>query len=115
VAAPCGSSGPIPGGLRAYVGTAQPRPLDRAVEDALIAPWLGRAGQSAFYQQIAHGDQCHTDEIEPLYGRITAPTLVIWGEADPWIPVARGAELAQRIRGARLELLASAGHLVQED
>jgi pimeloyl-ACP methyl ester carboxylesterase len=103
------------GVLRAYVGTAQPRPLDRAVEDALIAPWLDPAGQSAFYRQIAQGDQRHTDEIEPLYGRITAPTLVIWGEADPWIPVARGAELAQRIRGARLELLPSAGHLVAED
>jgi pimeloyl-ACP methyl ester carboxylesterase len=103
------------GVLRAYVGTAQPRPFDRAVEDALIAPWLGRVGQSAFYRQIAQGDQRHTDEIEPLYGRITAPTLVIWGEADPWIPVARGVELAQRIRGARLELLRSAGHLVQED
>jgi pimeloyl-ACP methyl ester carboxylesterase len=102
------------GVLRAYVGTAQPRPLDRAVEDALIAPWLGHAGQSAFYRQIAHGDQRHTDEIEPLYARITAPTLVIWGEADPWIPVARGAELAKRIRGARLELL-PAGHLVPED
>jgi pimeloyl-ACP methyl ester carboxylesterase len=101
--------------LRAYVGTAQPRPLDRAVEEALIAPWLGRAGQAAFYRQIAHGNQLHTDEIEPLYGGITVPTLVIWGEADPWIPVARGAELAQRIQGARLELLPGAGHLVQED
>lgn len=103
------------GVLRAYVGTAQPRPLDRAIEDALIAPWLGPAGQSAFYRQIAHGDQRHTDEIEPLYGQIAAPTLVIWGEADPWLPVARAAELAQRIPGARLELLPSAGHLVQED
>lgn len=103
------------GVLRAYVGTAQPRPLDHAVEEALIAPWLGGAGQSAFYRQIAHGDQRHTDEIEPLYARITAPTLVVWGEADPWIPVARGAELAQRIPGARLEVLPSAGHLVQED
>jgi pimeloyl-ACP methyl ester carboxylesterase len=101
--------------LRAYVGTAQPRPLDRAVEDALIAPWLGPVGQSAFYRQIAHGDQRHTDEIEALYGGITVPTLVIWGEADAWIPVARGAELAQRIQGARLELLPAAGHLVQED
>jgi pimeloyl-ACP methyl ester carboxylesterase len=103
------------GVLRAYIGTAQPRPLDRAVEDALVAPWLGDDGQSAFYRQIAHGDQRHTDEIEPLYGRITAPTLVIWGEADRWIPVARGADLADRIPGARLEVLPTAGHLVQED
>lgn len=103
------------GVLRAYVGTAQPRPLERAVEDALIAPWLGALGQSAFYRQISHGDQQHTEELEPLYGQIAAPTLVIWGEADPWIPVARGIELAGLIRQARLELMPTAGHLVQED
>jgi pimeloyl-ACP methyl ester carboxylesterase len=103
------------GVLRAYVATAQPRPLDRELEDALIAPWSGPAGQSAFYRQIAQGDERHTDEIEPLLDRITAPTLIVWGEADPWIPAAQGAELARRIPGARLELLPTAGHLVQED
>jgi pimeloyl-ACP methyl ester carboxylesterase len=103
------------GVLRAYVSTAQPRPLDRDLENALIAPWLGPDGQSALYRQIAQGDQRHTDEIEPLYAQITAPTLVIWGEADRWIPAARGAELARRIPGARLEILPTAGHLVQED
>jgi pimeloyl-ACP methyl ester carboxylesterase len=40
---------------------------------------------------------------------------VIWGEDDRWIPAARGAELARRIPGARLELLTNAGHLVPED
>jgi pimeloyl-ACP methyl ester carboxylesterase len=103
------------GVLRAYVATAQPRPLDGDVESALIAPWLGSAGQSAFYRQIAQGDERDTDEIEPLYGQITAPTLVVWGEADPWIPVERGRELARRIPGARLEILSASGHLVQED
>jgi pimeloyl-ACP methyl ester carboxylesterase len=103
------------GVLRAYVAAAQPRPLDRDVEDNLIAPWLGGAGQSAFYRQIAQGDQRHTDDIEPLLDKITAPTLVIWGEADPWLPAADGAELAERIPGARLALLPTAGHLVQED
>jgi pimeloyl-ACP methyl ester carboxylesterase len=103
------------GVLRAYVATAQALPLDRDVEAALVAPWLGPDGQSAFYRQIAQGDQRDTDEIEPLYARIDAPTLVVWGEADPWIPVARGRELARRIPGARLEVLAGSGHLVQED
>jgi pimeloyl-ACP methyl ester carboxylesterase len=103
------------GVLRAYVATAQPRPLDPELETALIAPWLGPAGQSAFYRQIAQGDQRDTDEIEPLYGQISAPTLVVWGEADPWIPVAQGRELARRIPGARLEVLRGSGHLVQED
>jgi pimeloyl-ACP methyl ester carboxylesterase len=101
--------------LRAYVATAQPRPLDRDLETALITPWLGSAGQSAFYRQMAQGDQRDTDEIEPRYGEITAPTLVAWGEADPWLPLARGRELARRIPGARLEILPGSGHLVQED
>ena len=56
------------GVLRAYVGTAQPDPLDPELEYALIAPWLGPAGQSAFYRQIAQGTQRDTDEFEPLLG-----------------------------------------------
>jgi pimeloyl-ACP methyl ester carboxylesterase len=103
------------GVVRAYVGTAETRPLDRDVEDALVSPWLGPVGQSAFYRQIAQADERHTEEIEPLYGRIAVPTLVVWGEHDPWIPVQRGRELARRIPGARLQLLPAAGHLVQED
>jgi len=103
------------GVLRAYVGTAQPRPLDSEVEDRLIAPWLGAIGQSAFYRQIAAGTQWDTDEVEPLLDKIGAPTLVAWGEDDPWLPAAVGAKLADRIPGARLTLLRGAGHLVQED
>lgn len=103
------------GVLRAYVGTAQTTPLARAVEDALLSPWLSPAGQAAFYRQIAHGDQRHTREIEPLYNTITAPTLVVWGEADPWIPSPRGQELAQLIPGAQFQLLPNVGHLVQEE
>ena len=104
-----------PGVLRSYVGTAQARPLHPGVEAALVAPWLGPEGQPAFYRQIAQGDERDTDALEPLYGDVAAPTLVVWGEADPWLPVARGRELAQRIPGARLEVVAGSGHLVQED
>ena len=103
------------GVLRAYVGTAHPRPIDREREDELIAPWLGPDGQSAFYRQIAQGDEKDTDEIVPLLDRISAPTLVVWGEADPWLPAQRGAELADRINGARFALLAGAGHLLPAD
>jgi pimeloyl-ACP methyl ester carboxylesterase len=103
------------GVLRAYVGTAHPRPLERELEDNLIAPWLGPAGQPAFYRQIAQGDERDTTELEPLLDRITAPTLVIWGEADPWLPAQRGVDLTDRIPGARFAPLRGAGHLVQED
>jgi pimeloyl-ACP methyl ester carboxylesterase len=45
--------------------------------------------------------------------RIRAPTLIIWGEQDALVPVAYGEEFARRIKGARLEVVRGAGHLVQ--
>jgi pimeloyl-ACP methyl ester carboxylesterase len=46
----------------------------------------------------------------PLLAQISAPTLVIHGRADPLVPVAHGIDLAKRIPGARLELIAGLGH-----
>jgi pimeloyl-ACP methyl ester carboxylesterase len=103
------------GVLRAYIGTAQVRPWAGTVEQSLITPWLGPKGQNAFYRQIAQGDQEHTRQIESRYAQITVPTLIVWGEQDPWIPLARGRELAERIPGARFELIPDAGHLVLEE
>ncbi|GGW96119.1 oxidoreductase [Streptomyces malachitofuscus] len=101
--------------VREYVTSASSPGLHPAVLDRLVRPWLGEAGQAAFYRQIAQADQLHTDEVQDRYGEIGIPTLVCWGEDDTWIPVAKGRELAARIPGARLEPIAGAGHLVQED
>jgi 3-oxoadipate enol-lactonase len=42
---------------------------------------------------------------------IRCPTLVIHGDQDPLVPVENGRMLAQRIPGARFELLEGCGHL----
>src|SRR6185312_16265706 len=42
--------------VRAYIAGAAHRPLPPAAHDALTAPWLGPAGQPAFYRQIAQAD-----------------------------------------------------------
>lgn len=47
--------------------------------------------------------------------RITAPTLVLWGEADAWIPAALAPEFARRIPGATAVVLPGVGHLPQEE
>jgi pimeloyl-ACP methyl ester carboxylesterase len=101
--------------VREYVSSASSPGLHPAVLDRLVQPWLDDPGQAAFYRQIAQADQLHTDEVQDRYGEITIPTLVCWGQDDTWIPVAKGQELATRIPGARLEPIAGAGHLVQED
>lgn len=45
--------------------------------------------------------------------RVTAPTLVIWGEKDGLIPPAYAKEFAAKIPGTRVQLVADAGHLPQ--
>ena len=42
--------------------------------------------------------------------RITVPTLVVHGKADPLVPFACGEDTARRIPGARLQLIAGMGH-----
>lgn len=101
--------------VREYVGSAGGPGLHPAVLDRLVEPWLGDAGQAAFYRQIAQADQRYTDEIQDRYAEIGIPTLICWGQNDTWIPPERGRELAALIPDAHLEPIADAGHLVQED
>ena len=42
--------------------------------------------------------------------RIPAPTLLVWGDADPISPVAVGRHLAARLPDARLEIVAGGDH-----
>jgi 3-oxoadipate enol-lactonase len=50
-------------------------------------------------------------DATPLLGEIDVPTLVIAGEDDALIPPAEGRKLAEAIPGARLQLIAGAGHV----
>ncbi len=45
--------------------------------------------------------------------RITAPTLLLWGEADRLVPRAYADEFARRLPQSRLEIVAGAGHAPQ--
>jgi pimeloyl-ACP methyl ester carboxylesterase len=103
------------GALRAYISGASHRTLTSEQYDLLARPWLDEVGQAAFYRQIAQADEAYTDEIEPRYGSLDVPTLVVWGRDDIWIPVDRAHRLVEAIPGAELEIIDEAGHLVQLD
>ena len=99
--------------VRAYIEGALVKELDAGDLDALVAPWLTQAGSVSFYRQFAQADERFTAEVEPLYGAIRCPVKIIWGEDDPWIPLARGRQLHARIAHASLQTLAGVGHLPQ--
>jgi pimeloyl-ACP methyl ester carboxylesterase len=103
------------GVLAAYIGGATHTPLPDDTLNALTRPWLGPDGQRAFYRQIAQADQRYTDEIQPRYGELDLPVLVLWGRNDGYIPVAKAHELSAAIPGAELRIVDGAGHLIQED
>jgi pimeloyl-ACP methyl ester carboxylesterase len=101
--------------VRTYISGASHQGLAERHLDMLAEPWLGPAGQAAFYRQIAQADQSYTDQVEPLYPSLDLPVLVVWGEEDTWIPPDRAHRLVEPIPGARLELVPGAGHLIQLD
>ncbi|MBH0781103.1 alpha/beta fold hydrolase [Nocardia bovistercoris] len=47
------------------------------------------------------------------YGRITAPTLVLWTSDDPTADVTEGRRIASMIPGARFEVMPDCGHWPQ--
>lgn len=46
---------------------------------------------------------------------ITKPTLVLWGDLDPWIPVADASRFQSEINGAQKIVYPNTGHLPQEE
>ena len=101
--------------VAAYIRNATECPMSDEVIAPYVEPWLGPTGQDAFFRQIAQADQRFTQEIEPRYRDISRRVLIVWGEEDAWIPVARGTQLQEAIPGSALRTIPHAGHLVQED
>ena len=50
-----------------------------------------------------------------LYLAQTVPTMLIWGERDPIIPVVHGHSTHEEIPGSRLEVMDGAGHFPYRD
>ena len=51
----------------------------------------------------------------PFLGRITAPTLLMWGQQDGMIPVANAQDYLKAIAGSRLVTMPGVGHLPQQE
>ncbi|MEM1363223.1 MAG: alpha/beta hydrolase [Pseudomonadota bacterium] len=99
--------------VRAYIKGALARGIEQDDFEALVVPWLSEKGRGSFYRQFAQADERFTAEVEPLYGSVGCPTLILWGAQDPWIPLERRRALHATMPNADFEVLADAGHLPQ--
>ncbi|MET9624874.1 alpha/beta fold hydrolase [Streptomyces sp. NPDC006464] len=87
------------------------RPFDEAAARDLVRRDIGRAHDATAarnHDSLAEGPLPRA----PLTS-IAVPTLVLHGAADPMFPLAHGEALAEEIPGARLLVLADAGHGVE--
>jgi pimeloyl-ACP methyl ester carboxylesterase len=78
-------------------------------EDLMREAWMEQVKTDP---RVRHADllACRAFDGRELLVAIRTPTLVVAGADDQVTPVAAGEELARGIAGARLEVLAQAGH-----
>jgi pimeloyl-ACP methyl ester carboxylesterase len=75
-------------------------------------PLKTRGGQLAALRGRA---QAAEFPVEQDLGKITVPTLILWGAADELIPLAAGHKINSLIRGSRLVVIEKCGHVPQEE
>ena len=95
------------------------RSQSRGFDDEAIAEYWkafateeGRRGVLELYRS---GD---FEKLEPYRGKLAeldVPTLILWGEDDPFAPVAGAHRFTKEIPGAELVVVAGAGHFVHAD
>lgn len=89
-------------------------PGDEMLEN-LLAPYGTGVGKLSLIRNISALDTNMTTEITALLPRITAPTLIIWGEDDQRQDVKYGERLAMDIPRARLTRVKNARHYAMLD
>jgi pimeloyl-ACP methyl ester carboxylesterase len=90
----------------------------RAGEDlAGVAAGIASLGEAGARSAFVHTARAAIDvggqrvsANDRLYLAAELPTLIVWGERDPIIPVAHGRGAHAAIPGSRLEVFADAGH-----
>jgi len=54
-------------------------------------------------------------EITPNLGKITTPTLILWGDGDPYVPLAFAKKLKDDIPNSTLQVVLRTGHFEIEE
>jgi hypothetical protein len=92
---------------------ADPAHMPERLVARYLAPFVGPDGVSHLLDLARSLRVEEVDEID--LAAVAAPTLVVWGEADPWLDRDIPARLLHAIPGSRLARLPKVGRLVPEE
>jgi pimeloyl-ACP methyl ester carboxylesterase len=82
---------------------------------AYLAPWTDADAVPAFFRWARALDGLGLRELEPRMRGWDLPTLILWGEEDPFHPPAIGERLNDAIASSALGLVPDTGHFLPEE
>ena len=90
---------------------------DRGVRsiELYVRPFASAEGRDAFMEHLLALDSADTAAVAPRLKEIMAPTAILWGRHDPFLPAELGQRLHEAIKGSTLEVLESGCHFLPED
>jgi pimeloyl-ACP methyl ester carboxylesterase len=89
--------------------------LSLADFETYLAPWRGDDVVPAFFRWARAIDGVGLRELTPVMAAWEMPTLLLWGEEDPFHPVAIAEELQEAIASSALGLVPECGHFLPEE
>jgi pimeloyl-ACP methyl ester carboxylesterase len=97
--------------LRGYVDqTLGAHSIERYVK-----PFASAEGRDAFFEHLLALDPADTATLAPRLKDVIAPTAVVWGAHDPFLPSTIAERLSRDIPGATLDLIAEGRHFTPEE
>jgi 2-hydroxymuconate-semialdehyde hydrolase len=105
-------AGLVQGSVR--TGFADPE-RSRLTFDTCLHAFTTAAGRDQLVRHLRTLDHCDTGAITPQVAALGIPTAILWGEEDPFYPVALAHRLKAAIPHATLDIMPGARHFLPED
>jgi pimeloyl-ACP methyl ester carboxylesterase len=80
-----------------------------------VRPFAKPDGRDSLVEHMMSLDSSETKAIEPRLKDIVAPTAILWGAEDPFLPVSIGRRLQTEIPGSSLAVVPDARHFTPEE
>jgi pimeloyl-ACP methyl ester carboxylesterase len=80
-----------------------------------VRPFASVEGRDAFMEHLLSLDSSETAALGPRLKDIVAPSAIVWGRHDPFLPLTLGKRLQQAISGATLDVVPNGSHFTPED
>lgn len=80
-----------------------------------LRPFTGADGREALMAHLAQMDAAELVALGARAGELAMPTAVVWGAEDPFLPLALGRTLHERLPGSALHVVPDGRHFLPEE